>query len=152
MADLRRVGAEWRCAGLQRTSVAIVSPFVGLTGTFPERGSVELVDLPDGGNSGTDGRRPDIRRSRQPNPGVLLGIVLADWPLRWRAGAAMLWCVSCFGGFTIAFGLSRNVALSMVALVLAGACDMVSVIVRHTLVQLSTPDDMRGRVSAVNMV
>jgi MFS family permease len=83
---------------------------------------------------------------------VLMAIVLAHWPLRSRAGAVLLWCVCCFGGFTIAFGLSRNVALSMVALVLAGACDMVSVIVRHTLVQLSTPDEMRGRVSAVNMV
>jgi MFS family permease len=83
---------------------------------------------------------------------VLMGIVLAHWPLRRRAGAVLLWCVSCFGGFTIAFGLSRSVALSLAALVLAGACDMVSAIVRHTLVQLSTPDDMRGRVSAVNMV
>jgi MFS family permease len=83
---------------------------------------------------------------------VLMANVLAHWPLRSRAGAVLLWCVCCFGGFTIAFGLSRNVALSMAALVLAGACDMVSVIVRHTLVQLSTPDEMRGRVSAVNMV
>jgi hypothetical protein len=53
---------------------------------------------------------------------------------------------------TIAFGLSRNLALSMAALVLIGAFDMVSVIVRHTLVQLRTPDEMRGRVSAVNTV
>jgi MFS family permease len=83
---------------------------------------------------------------------VLMAIILAHWPLRSRVGAVLLWCVCCFGGFTIAFGLSRNVALSMAALVLAGACDMVSVIVRHTLVQLSTPDEMRGRVSAVNMV
>jgi MFS family permease len=84
--------------------------------------------------------------------GVLMAVICAHWPLRRRAGVAMLFCVSCFGGFTIAFGISRNVVLSMAALVLAGACDMVSVIVRHTLVQLRTPDDMRGRVSAVNMV
>jgi MFS family permease len=83
---------------------------------------------------------------------VLMAIVLAHWPLRRRAGAVLMWCVSCFGGFTIVFGLSRSMALSIAALALAGACDMVSVIVRHTLVQLSTPDHMRGRVSAVNMV
>src|SRR6266478_1701618 len=65
---------------------------------------------------------------------------------------AMLSCVFGFGVFTIAFGLSASIALSLTALVLLGACDMVSVIVRHTLVQLATPDEMRGRVSAVNMV
>jgi MFS family permease len=83
---------------------------------------------------------------------VMMAIVLAYFPLRRRAGAAMLWCVCGFGIFTLVFGLSRSVALSMVALVLVGACDMVSVIVRHTLVQLGTPDEMRGRVSAVNGV
>ena len=64
----------------------------------------------------------------------------------------MLRCVAGFGVCTIAFGLSRSVVLSVAALVLVGACDMVSVIVRHTLVQLGTPDEMRGRVSAVNSV
>ena len=64
----------------------------------------------------------------------------------------MLWCICAYGGFTVVFGLSRSVALSVAALVMLGACDMVSVIVRHTLVQLTTPNDMRGRVSAVNMV
>jgi len=83
---------------------------------------------------------------------VTMAIVLAHWPLRRRAGAAMLWCVCGFGVFTVVFALSRNMVLSLVALVLVGACDMVSVILRHTLVQLSTPNEMRGRVSAVNMV
>jgi MFS family permease len=64
----------------------------------------------------------------------------------------MLWCVFGFGVFTMVFGLSRSVALSLVALAFAGACDMVSVVVRSTMVQLRTPDHMRGRVSAVNMV
>jgi MFS family permease len=64
----------------------------------------------------------------------------------------MLWCVAGFGGSTILFGLSHNLALSLIALVSIGAFDTVSVIVRHTLIQLSTPDHMRGRVSAVNMV
>jgi hypothetical protein len=83
---------------------------------------------------------------------VTMAIVLANWPLRRRAGAVMLWCVAGFGAFTVAFGLSRSLALSMIALMLVGACDMVSVIVRHTLVQTGTPDEMRGRVSAVNAV
>jgi MFS family permease len=83
---------------------------------------------------------------------VVMAIVLAHWPLRRRAGLTMLACVFGFGVFTIVFGLSRNIALSLAALILLGACDMVSVIVRHTLVQLGTPDEMRGRVSAVNMV
>jgi MFS family permease len=64
----------------------------------------------------------------------------------------MLGCVAGFGVCTVVFGLSRNVALSVAALVVLGACDMVSVVVRHTLVQISTPDEMRGRVSAVNMM
>lgn len=81
---------------------------------------------------------------------VLMAIALVRWPLRRNAGFALFFCVSGFGVFTIAFGLSRNLALSIVALVLVGACDMVSVIIRHTLVQLGTPDEMRGRVSAVN--
>jgi MFS family permease len=83
---------------------------------------------------------------------VLMALALAYRPLRRRAGATMLWCVVGFGIFTVIFGLSRSLALSLVALVLLGACDMVSVILRHTLVQLTTPDEMRGRVSAVNMV
>jgi MFS family permease len=83
---------------------------------------------------------------------VIMAIVLAHWPLKRHAGAIMLWCVAGFGTFTLVFGLSRNFALSVAALVLVGACDMVSVIVRHTLVQISTPDEMRGRVSAVNMI
>jgi MFS family permease len=81
---------------------------------------------------------------------VLMAIALVRWPLRRKAGFAMFACVFGFGVFTIAFGLSRNLALSIAALVLVGACDMVSVIIRHTLVQLGTPDEMRGRVSAVN--
>ncbi len=83
---------------------------------------------------------------------VLTALVIAHHPLKRRVGATMLWCVGGFGLMTIVFGLSRNVGVSLAALVLVGACDMVSVIVRHTLIQLRTPDEMRGRVSAVNMV
>src|ERR1019366_4860632 len=83
---------------------------------------------------------------------VLMAMVLAHRPFKRHAGAIMLWCVAGFGACTVVFGLSRNVGLSVAALVMLGACDMVSVVVRHTLVQISTPDEMRGRVSAVNMM
>jgi MFS family permease len=81
---------------------------------------------------------------------VIMALTLAHHPLKKHAGAVMLWCVAGFGAFTIVFGLSRNLLLSVAALILMGACDMVSVVIRHTLVQLNTPDEMRGRVSAVN--
>lgn len=83
---------------------------------------------------------------------VITAIAVAHWPLRKRAGVTMLWCVAGFGVFTVVFGLSRNVAVSLLALVLVGATDMISVVVRSTMVQLATPDEMRGRVSAVNMI
>jgi MFS family permease len=83
---------------------------------------------------------------------ALMSVFLAYRPLRSRAGATMLWCVGGFGAFTILFGLSHSLALSMIALVLVGASDMVSVIVRGILIQISTPDEMRGRVNAVDMV
>lgn len=83
---------------------------------------------------------------------VTVAILLAHHPLRRKAGLAMLYCVCGFGVFTIVFGLSHSIVLSLVALMLTGAFDMVSVIVRSTLVQLTTPDEMRGRVSAVNML
>jgi MFS family permease len=93
-----------------------------------------------------------ILRSAPGVGAVITALVVTRWPLRRHVGAIMLWCVFGFGVFTVVFGLSRSPALSLAALALIGACDMVSVIVRHTLIQLSTPDAMRGRVSAVNMV
>ena len=88
-------------------------------------------------------------------PGVgaaIMAVLVAHRPLRSRVGATMLWCVAGFGVFTILFGISRSFVLSLVALSLVGACDMISVIVRGTLVQLATPDEMRGRVNAVDML
>src|SRR5437879_3675382 len=83
---------------------------------------------------------------------VAMAILLAHKPLRRKAGATMLWCVAGFGAFTVVFGLSRNFALSLASLLFVGATDMVSVVTRGTLVQLSTPDEMRGRVNAVEMM
>jgi MFS family permease len=77
---------------------------------------------------------------------------LAWFPLRRRAGMTMLAAVFLFGLATIAFGLSRSFAFSLGALLSLGAFDMFSVVVRSTLIQVRTPDEMRGRVSAVNMV
>ena len=88
-------------------------------------------------------------------PGVGAGamaILLAYRPLKGRVGATMLWCVTAFGIFTILFGISRSLIVSLIALVLVGASDMVSVVIRVTLVQLGTPDQMRGRVNAVDMI
>ena len=81
-----------------------------------------------------------------------MAIVVAHYPIRRRSGLTMLLCVTGFGVFTIAFGLSRSLILSMIALFLCGASDMVSVIIRATLVQVATPDEMRGRVNAVDML
>ncbi len=83
---------------------------------------------------------------------ALMGALLAYRPLRKRSGLVMLACVATFGASTIIFGLSHNVALSLVALFFLGASDMVSVVIRGTLVQIATPAEMRGRVSAVNLL
>lgn len=83
---------------------------------------------------------------------LIMGFSIAHLPPMKRAGMAMLWSVAGFGLATMIFGLSRNYALSFFALALTGALDNVSVVVRHTLVQMLTPDSMRGRVSAVNNV
>ena len=67
-----------------------------------------------------------------------------------KTGPLLLGSVAVFGAATLVFGLSTHVVLSMVALAVTGAADMISVVIRQTLVQLETPDAMRGRVSAVN--
>jgi MFS family permease len=88
-------------------------------------------------------------------PGVgaaIMAVALAHRPLRGRAGATLLWAVAGFGVLTIVFGLSHNLTVSLIALLLLGASDMISVIIRATLTQLATPDEMRGRVTAVDMI
>jgi MFS family permease len=88
-------------------------------------------------------------------PGVgaaIMAVLLAHRPLRGRSGPTLLWAVAGFGIFTIIFGLSRSLTLSLVSLLLLGASDMISVIIRATLTQLATPNEMRGRVNAVDMI
>ena len=81
-----------------------------------------------------------------------MSMLIAHLPPMKHAGRAMLLSVAGFGVATIVFGLSRNFWLSFAMLVLVGALDSVSVVVRHTLVQVLTPDSMRGRVAAVNNI
>jgi len=83
---------------------------------------------------------------------LTVSIALILHPMRRRAGKNMLLCVGLFGAATVVFGLSKNMLLSLAALLVVGAADMVSVVVRSSLIQLATPQQMRGRVSAVNAV
>ncbi len=86
-----------------------------------------------------------------PSLGALaVSLTLVFRPIKRRAGKTMLVCVGVFGAATILFGLSRSIGLSLFALLLVGASDMVSVVIRSSVLQLATPPEMRGRVSAVN--
>ena len=91
-------------------------------------------------------------RSAQAAGALTISAVLTRWPVRRRAGRVLLGAVAVYGLATLAFGLSTNFIVSLLALAVTGAADMVSVVIRSTLVQLETPDAMRGRVSAVNSV
>lgn len=81
---------------------------------------------------------------------LLVSLTMLIRPIKRHAGKKMLLCVAIFGAGTIVFGLSRNIWISLVALVVIGASDMVSVVIRSSILQLATPPEMRGRVSAVN--
>jgi MFS family permease len=83
---------------------------------------------------------------------IAVAALIAMFPIKDNAGIIMFVCVAIFGIFTIVFGLSTVAWLSIAALIALGAADMVSVVVRETLLQLWTPDDVRGRVNAVNSV
>jgi MFS family permease len=83
---------------------------------------------------------------------ITMAMLIAHLPPMKRAGRSLLLAVLGFGAATIVFGFSHSFWLSLAMLFLTGAFDNISVVVRHTLVQLLTPDNMRGRVSAVNQV
>jgi MFS family permease len=82
----------------------------------------------------------------------VMAVLIAHLPPMRQAGRILLWCVTGFGLATIVFGLSHWFWLSLAMLFLTGVFDSVSVVVRHTVVQLLTPDEMRGRVSALNNI
>lgn len=79
-----------------------------------------------------------------------VSLLMVVKPIQRRAGWLMLGCVGLFGAATIVFGLSKNIWISLIALVIVGGSDMVSVVIRGSVLQLATPPEMRGRVSAVN--
>lgn len=83
---------------------------------------------------------------------LLMGVYLGVRAIRRHVGWVMFAAVAVFGAANLVFALSETLWLSMTALVIAGAADMISVNIRLTLLQLATPDDMRGRVNAVNML
>jgi MFS family permease len=83
---------------------------------------------------------------------LLMSAALARWPVRRRTGRLLLWAVAVYGAATLGFALSTLFAASLIALAVTGAADMVSVVIRQSLVQLETPEAMRGRVSAVNSI
>lgn len=86
-----------------------------------------------------------------PSVGALVvSLTMVLKPIKRRAGMTMLVCVGIFGAATVVFGLSKSIWLSSGALILVGASDMVSVVIRSSVLQLATPPEMRGRVSAVN--
>jgi MFS family permease len=93
-----------------------------------------------------------VLRSAQAVGAAVTALVLANFPLRRHAGAAMFGGVALFGVATIVFGLSESFFVSLAALAVMGAADMINVFVRSSIVQLATPDPMRGRISAVNML
>ena len=82
----------------------------------------------------------------------IAALLLAYLPPMQRAGRMLLWCVAGFGVATIGFGLTDNLWVAMALLALTGAFDNVSMVIRHVVLQMSTPNEMRGRVSAVNAI
>lgn len=115
--------------------------FGGLTALLP----IYATDVLDSGASGLG-----LLRS-SPSVGALLaGLILTQIPPMRRSGLILYISVAAYGLFTVAFAYSEILLLSMAALALVGASDMVSVYIRLTIVQLNTPDHMRGRISAVN--
>ncbi len=83
---------------------------------------------------------------------VAMALVMIFKPPAKKAGIALIWSVAGFGAFTVLFALSQNYWLAFFCLFVTGAFDNVSVVVRHSILQLSTPDNMRGRVSAINSI
>lgn len=99
-------------------------------------------------NTGPEGL--GLLRSAPAAGALAMSFWLARHPITRHTGVKLFACVAGFGAATIAFGLSTHFWLTMAALVVLGATDMISVVIRSTLIQLETPDDMRGRVNAVN--
>jgi hypothetical protein len=83
---------------------------------------------------------------------LVMSIALTRRPIEHRVGRALLMAIALFGLCMVVFGISQSFIVSLIALAVSGGADMVNVVIRQTLVQLETPDAMRGRVSAVNSI
>src|SRR5262249_49018791 len=125
----------------------------GATALLPAFAEDILVVGPDGWSWLQESSvRLGLLRAAPSLGAIVMAVVLAHRPPLRRAGRALLWSVAGFGAATVVFGLSRNFYLSFAMLALSGALENVSVVVRGTLVQLLTPDALRGRVLAVNTI
>jgi MFS family permease len=93
-----------------------------------------------------------LLRSAPAAGALLMSLALTRWPLERRVGPRLLMAVAVFGLATVVFGMSTHFWLSVLALAVTGAADNISVVVRITVMQLETPDEMRGRVAAVNSI
>lgn len=102
----------------------------------------------DGRPVGADGL--GLMRAAPAVGAAVVAFILTRWPVARNVGTKMLWAVAAYGAATVAFGLSRDYYLSLGILALLGSADMVSVFIRSTLVQLNTPDEVRGRVSSIS--
>jgi MFS family permease len=147
--DLRSTLAGFRYVWKQKLLLALISldMFAVLLG-----GAVALLPVYASDILKTGPWGLGILRSAPGVGAALMAVYVAHRPIRTRAGITMMWAVAGFGIFTILFGISTHLAFSLVCLVLLGASDMISVIIRGTLIQLATPDEMRGRVNAVDML
>jgi MFS family permease len=115
----------------------------GATALLP----IYAKDILDVGPSGLG-----ILRSAPAVGALCAAMIMLRWPIRRETGKALLSWVGVFGLATVVFGVSTNLWLSLAMLALLGGADMVSVIIRRVLIQVATPDEMRGRVSAVESV
>jgi MFS family permease len=102
------------------------------------------------GQASTEAVCVGLLRSSEAVGAVAMAVTLAHLPPMKRAGRTLLFAVAGFGAATAVFGFSHSLLLSAAMMFTIGAVDNISVVVRHTLVQMLTPDSMRGRVSAVN--
>lgn len=115
-------------------------------------GAIALLPVYANDILGVGARGLGILRAAPAVGAALTAVALAYLPPMKRAGSTMLLCVAIFGVCTILFGISKNFYFSIACLCVLGAADMISVVIRGVLVQVQTPNEMRGRVSAVNLI
>jgi MFS family permease len=115
-------------------------------------GAVALLPIYAEEILGVGARGYGLLTSSQAVGAFAMAVLLVLFPPVRQAGRALLLAVAAFGAATVVFGLSRSFPLSLLAYGLAGAADQVSVVMRHTIIQLATPDELRGRVSSVSMI